>query len=208
MKKLLHILLSFFLLAGLFSCSKETVSLSVSEQELNFSAAGQKLSVSVTAGGEWNAVSDCEWIVCSPSSGSGNGQFSVTARRNDGVPRSGKVTVSGNGGLRTIVVNQEGVDFLASTYSVGFDEKGTPVTITVYSKFDWEFDMTSVPSWCAVSPEKGSAGNVDVVFTPAPFADRNPRSKQFITLKYGSTFTMISVSQAMPNQAPEAPKLL
>ncbi|MGN0194955.1 MAG: M64 family metallopeptidase [Candidatus Cryptobacteroides sp.] len=208
MKKSLHILLSFFLLAGLFSCSKENASLSVSEQQLNFTAAGQKLSVSITAGGEWSAASDNDWIVCSPTSGSGNGQLSVTARRNDGIPRTGKVTVSGNGGPCTIAVSQEGVDFLVSSYSVEFDEKGTPVTLTVSSKFDWEFDKSSIPSWCTVSPEKGSAGNVDVVLTPAPFTDRNPRSKQFITLKYGTTFTMISVSQSMPNQAPEAPKLL
>lgn len=208
MKKSSHILLSILLLAGVLSCSKENASLTVSEQQLNFSAAGQKLSVTISVGGEWSASPDCDWIVCSPSSGSGNGQLSITARRNDGIPRSGKVTVEGHGGPRTITVNQDGVDFLASSYSVDFDEKGTPVTITISSKFDWEFDKASIPSWCTVSPDKGSAGTVDVVLTPAPFTDRTPRSKQFITLNYGTTFTMISIRQAMPNQAPEAPALL
>lgn len=208
MKTTFKILISFFLLAGLAACGKEEASLSLSKRDLSFAAAGQKQTVSISVGGDWSAQADCDWLVCSPASGSGSAEMSVTAKRNDGIPRSAKITVSGKGGPSVINVTQEGVDFYMSTYVVTFDQKGTAQNVTVSSSYDWEIDAASIPSWCKVQPSSGKAGTAEVTLSPEPFTDRTPRDKQFITVRYNNTFSMLAVSQEMPNNAPSAPELL
>ena len=103
---------------------------------------------------------------------------------------------------------EESEEFYMSTYDVTFDQNGTAQIVTVSSSFDWEFDVTSIPSWCRVQPLSGRAGTVEVTLSPEPFTERAPREKQFIKLMYNKTFSILSVSQDMPNNAPSAPELL
>ena len=207
MRYLLKSLVLVFLAAGLVACGKEG-GLELSTGELEFKSSEQKQTVDVTADCSWTAASDCDWIVCSPARGEGDAALSITARQNDGLEREGTVMVSGGGDMCEIAVRQEGVDFSASSYSVELDQEGTPVVITITSKHDWEIVIPSTASWCKVSPSKGSAGETPVTVSAAPFTDRTPRGKQFITVNYGSTFSMIAVSQNMPNNDPLAPDLL
>ena len=207
MKKLLNIIASVFLAAGFLACSKES-SIKVSSSSLDFKSSEQKQTVNVTASCSWTASSDSDWIICSPSSGDGNAALSITARQNDGLERNGIVTVSGSGNICEIAVRQEGIDFSISSYNVVLDQAGTPQVITVASKYDWTVTVPATDSWCKVSPDKGSAGETEVTISAAPFSDRTSRGKQFITFSYGATFSMVAVSQDMPNNAPEAPQLL
>lgn len=98
--------------------------------------------------------------------------------------------------------------FSISSWSVVFDAEGTPQTVTITSGYDWEIDVPSGASWCTVSPLNGAAGETDVTLTPAAFTDRSPRGKQFLTIKYNGTFSMLTISQEMPNEPPAAPELL
>ena len=207
MRYLLKSLVLVFLAAGLVACGKEG-GLELSTGDLEFKSSEQKQTVNITADCSWTAASDCEWIVCSPARGEGDAALSITARQNDGLEREGTVMVSGGGDMCEIAVRQEGVDFSASSYSVELDQEGTPVVITITSKHDWEIVIPSTAAWCKVSPSKGSAGETPVTVSAAPFTDRTPRGKQFITVNYGSTFSMIAVSQNMPNNDPLAPDLL
>lgn len=208
MMKLLKFFIAILLPIAAFSCKKDGDGIKVSVSSLEFKSSEQKQTVNIVAGCGWTAKADCDWIVCSPSSGEGNATLSVTAKANDGLEREGTVTVSGNGNLCDIAVKQEGVDFSVSSYSVELDQDGTPAVLTVASKYDWQISVPAAASWCTVSPLKGSAGETTVTLTPAPFTDRTPRSKQFITISYGTTFSMIAVSQKMPNKNPSAPELL
>lgn len=208
MMKLLKFFIALLLPIAAFSCKKDGDGIKVSVSSLEFKSSEQKQTVNIVAGCGWTAKADCDWIVCSPSSGEGNATLSVTAKANDGLEREGTVTVSGNGNLCDIAVKQEGVDFSLSSYSVELDQDGTPAVLTVASKYDWQISVPAAASWCTVSPLKGSAGETTVTLTPAPFTDRTPRSKQFITISYGTTFSMIAVSQKMPNKNPSAPELL
>lgn len=209
MIKSLKFILPVLLVAFSASCKKEGNSIKSSASSLVFTSAEQKQTVNITANCEWTASSpDCNWIICSPSSRKGSATLSITAQLNSGLERTGVVTVSGGGELCEISIKQEGIDFSASSYNVVMDENCTPVTVTILSKYDWEFTVPSAASWCTVSPMKGSAGETTVTFTPAPFTDRTPRTKQFLTVNYGSTFSMIAVSQQLPNNNPSAPELL
>lgn len=209
MSKLLKIIFPLlFLLTVIASCSKEGNDIKSSAASLAFKSSEQKQTVNITANCEWTAAADCDWIVCSPSSGNGNATLSITAALNSGLERTGLVRISGAGALCEIAITQEGIDFSVSSYSVELDQNGTPATITVTSKYDWEFTVPAAASWCTVSPMKGSAGETTVTLTPAPFTDRTPRGKQFLTVSYGGTFSMIAVSQQLPNSNPSAPELL
>lgn len=97
----------------------------------------------------------------------------------------------------------ESVEFEASNYIFEFDSKGTPIEFTITSAHDWRIEVPASAQWCKVSPDEGSAGVTTVTLTPAPITDRTPRKKQLLTLYYGTTYTMLSVSQTMPNNAPD-----
>lgn len=208
MIKSLKFILPVLLVVLCASCKKESSSIKSSAGSLVFTSAEQKQTVNITANCEWTATSDCDWIVCSPSSGKGSAKLSITAQLNSGLERKGVVKVTGSGELCEISITQEGIDFSVSSYNVEMDQDCNPVTVTVISKYDWEFTVPAAASWCTVSPMKGSAGETVVTFTPAPFTDRTPRTKQFITVSYGNTFSMIAISQQLPNNAPIAPELL
>lgn len=207
MGNILRSIVFVILAAWLVACGKES-SIKVSSGELEFNSSEQKQTVNITANCSWTATSDRDWIVCSPANGEGSATLSITARQNDGLEREGTVMVSGAGDMCEITVRQSGVDFSASSYSVELDQEGTPVVITITSKYDWEIVVPSSASWCKVTPATGSAGETPVTVSAAPFTDRTPRGKQFITVNYGSTFSMIAVSQSMPNNNPGAPDLL
>lgn len=204
----LKFILPVMLLALVFSCKKDGNSIKSSSGSLEFMSSEHKQTVNITSNCSWNASADCDWIVCSPSSGKGNATLSITTKINSGLERTGVVTVSGSGALCEINVKQEGIDFSASSYNLEMDQSGNSVTITVLSKYDWEVSVPEAASWCTVTPMRGSAGESTVTFTPAPVTDRTPRTKQFITINYGSSFSMIAVSQQLPNNNPEAPELL
>ncbi len=208
MIKSLKFILPVLLVVFCASCKKESSSIKSSAGSLVFTSAEQKQTVNITANCEWTATPDCDWIVCSPSSGKGSAKLSITAQLNSGLERKGVVKVTGSGELCEISITQEGIDFSVSSYNVEMDQDCNPVTVTVISKYDWEFTVPAAASWCTVSPMKGSAGETVVTFTPAPFTDRTPRTKQFITVSYGNTFSMIAISQQLPNNAPTAPELL
>lgn len=107
MMKLLKFFIAILLPIAAFSCKKDGDGIKVSVSSLEFKSSEQKQTVNIVAGCGWTAKADCDWIVCSPSSGEGNATLSVTAKANDGLEREGTVTVSGNGNLCDIAVNRK-----------------------------------------------------------------------------------------------------
>lgn len=101
----------------------------------------------------------------------------------------------------------EKVEFEASQYTFEFDAEGNPIQFTINTMYDWRIEIPAAAQWCAVSPESGKAGVTTVTLTPAPLTDRTPRKRQFLTLYYGETFTMLSVSQTLPNTLPSEASL-
>ncbi len=192
------------------SCSKSddgADTLNISVDELSFAADARPSTISVSSNLQWTSTAP-EWIALSPESGSGSASVTVTAEKNEGIERSGTIRFTAGSMEKSIEVKQEGVDFNISRYTFEFDSDCTPIEATISSKYDWEIVMPEGASWLDISPLEGTIGETKVTFTPKPFTDRTPRNKQLLTLNYGSTFVMLTVSQAMPNTAPEAPVLL
>lgn len=103
-----------------------------------------------------------------------------------------------------VVPPVEEVDFEISQTEFKLDAEGTPVEFTINTKYSWEISVPAKASWCNISPLKGDAGETVVTITPSPITDRTPRTRQLLTLTYGETFTMLSVSQDLPNNSPVA----
>jgi len=88
----------------------EPSSISLSTSSLSFNATGGTQSVTVTSNVSWSvSKGSASWLTVSPTSGSNNGSFSVTATANTGSSvRTAIVTVSGTGtSSQEISVTQE-----------------------------------------------------------------------------------------------------
>ncbi len=176
--------------------------LSVNPVSLEFPKAGKSFKVAVSSNVAWEVTSP-EWLTCSPSSGTGNAEVTVTAAQNTELDRTATLMFSGQGLTAAVDVVQSGVDFSLSSTEFSFDESGAPATMTVYSKYAWDIDNKEVP-WCVASPSSGDAGETEVTLTPARFTDRTPRNTAFLQVNFNGSFRFITVSQTMPNSAPEA----
>ena len=179
--------------------------LSVNPVSLEFPKAGKSFKVAVSSNVAWEVTSP-EWLTCSPSSGTGNAEVTVTAAQNTELDRTATLMFSGQGLTAAVDVVQSGVDFSLSSTEFSFDESGAPATMTVYSKYSWEIDNKEVP-WCIASPSSGEAGETEVTLTPARFTDRTPRNTAFLQVNFNGSFRFVTVSQTMPNSAPDAPVL-
>lgn len=187
---------------ALISCEKDPV-LSTSVTELSFPKSGKSITVNITSDQEWT-ISAPEWITCTPESGAGNASVKFKASANEGIDREGNINITSSKISAVIKAVQSGVDFSLDRYAIEFDQNCTPEKVVVSSKFDWKITAAADASWCEVSPTEGKAGVTEVTLTPKPFTDRTPRNATFLTVSYGSTFSMVSISQIFPNTAPEA----
>jgi hypothetical protein len=91
----------------------DTESLTVSLSALDFIAAGETLSIDVTANVNWTVSKDAAWISISPASGSNNGTINVTTAANtETSPRTGTVTITDGNIIQTVSITQAAADVL------------------------------------------------------------------------------------------------
>jgi hypothetical protein len=204
-RSLMTMLAILSLLAPL-SCQKPD-SITASKAELSWTKDGGKKTLDITANCAWT-ISAPDWITCEPSEGTGNMQVSVRAVKNDHLERKDVLTISGGTAVAQVNLTQSGVDFTASQMVFDFDAAGKPIKFTIESNYDWSIEIPQAASWITASPSSGTAGTTEVTLTPAPIVDRVPRERTFLTVNYGKSFTMLTVSQAMPNDAPGKPELV
>lgn len=192
----------------LASCEKE-FTLSVEETAVVFSSGSVRQQLTVKSNGRWSVGNGPDWVTFSPASGSGDETVEVLLDEDlKGLNLSGTAVVSGDGKEVSITIAQKGADFIVTPEAIEFDEDGTPVTLSVLSATDWTLDIPSSIFWLSADRESGGRGNTTVTLTPTPITDRTPRTVDFVTIDYGKSFSMISVSQKLPNQPPTAPVLL
>ena len=83
--------------------------LTLSTTSLSLASGASSAAVTVTANVSWTVTDDQSWLSASPTSGSGNGSFTVSATANTGTTsRTGTVTATGGGLTRTVSVTQSG----------------------------------------------------------------------------------------------------
>lgn len=188
------------------SCT-ERESITVSKTSLEWTVDGGRKTVDVTANCSW-AITAPDWVSVEPSSGTGHSNIVVRAAKNDDVERSSTLVIASGDAMAEIALVQSGVDVRIERTEFEFSIDGTPIEFDIVSTCEWKIDISKEASWVSVEPISGKAGKTQVRLTPAPFTDRTPRHRTRLTVNYSTGFTMLTVSQPLPNIAPSKPELI
>ena len=210
MKQYLRVLLAIVstsLFMTVADSCKEEDSIVASKTELTWTKDGGSKTMDITANCGWTITAP-EWVSVDPSSGSGSAQVTVRTDKNEGLERKEILTIAGGSAMTQVNLTQAGVDFSASQMLFEFDSEGTPIDFTIVSAYDWKIEIPEEIDWIAANPISGTAGETDVRLTPSPITDRTPRDRTFLTVDYGKSFTMLTVSQSLPNDPPAKPELV
>ena len=170
--------------------------LTLSQTSLSFASAAASSAVNVTANVSWTVTDDQTWLSASPTSGSNNGSFTVSATANTGsTSRAGTVTVTGGGLTRTVAVTQAGttasnLTLSASTWSAAATASTSAVSVT--SNVAWS--VTDDQTWLSASPTSGT-GNGS--FTLSATANTATTSRTgTVTVSGGGITRTVAVTQA------------
>lgn len=164
-----------------FACTKpKETELSLSSLAANFDAAGAAgVTINVTSNEAWTVSNSADWLTASPTSGNGNGSFTLTAQENKGIDsRSTTVIVTAKDKSATISVSQLGLTpkFLitgdVSQKHVGYE--GGTATLEIKANVPWTVTVPEDVSWVTASPTSGE-GDGNVTFTFAPNVLRQAR---------------------------------
>ena len=172
--KYLFVMAAMLLLA---SCSKD-VDVKLSNDNLQFEAAGGSAEVNVESNGAWQVSDVPEWLTISPLSGEGNSSLSVSCLANTGSQaRSAQIKVTTKDNVATFAVNQaffEG-DFISLTPdSLNCDFQGGEFTIKVEANCDWS--IAALPNWIQCEPMSGShSANVTMTIHRYDVSSENNR---------------------------------
>ena len=132
--------------------------LTVNPTSLNYTAAGESKTVTITSNTTWSATSSENWLTISPASGNNNGSITAVAEANTSAQqRTATITISGeNVESKTISVTQAGFSYTLTVNpsSLSYTAEGESKTVTVTSNTTWS--ATSSESWLTISPASGS----------------------------------------------------
>lgn len=188
------------------SCT-EKESITVSKSSLEWTTHGGRKTAEVAANCSWTITAP-EWVTVEPSSGTGNSNIVIRAAKNDDMERSGTLIIASGDAMAEIALNQAGVDVRIEQTEFEFSMDGAPIEFDIISTCEWKIDISREASWVSAEPLSGKAGETRVRLTPAPFSDRTPRDRARLTVNYATGFTMLTVSQPLPNSAPSKPELI
>ena len=151
-----------------------------------FTPAGGTGSFNVTVSNSqcpFAAVSNVPWITITNGSGTGSGMVGFTVAANDGLARSGTITV----GDKTYTVNQSsGCTYVISPTSASFGVNGGSGSFSITTTAVCPWTAVSNVSWITVDSGSGS-GNGTITFTVA--ANTGAARTGTITVG-GQTFTV------------------
>ena len=205
--RVLTVFIPMMIVMTLAGSCKEQDSIVASKTELEWTKDGGRKTVDITANCSWTVTAP-EWVTVEPASGTGSANITVRAEKNEELERSGVLLIAGGEAMTEIALTQAGVDFSVDQMLFEFTAEGKPIDFTVISTYDWTIQIPQDASWISAEPMSGKAGETKVRLTPAPITDRTPRDRTFLTVDYGKSFTMLTVSQALPNDPPTKPELV
>jgi len=171
-------------------------SLVVSAASLTLGSAASSTSVAVTTNLAWTAADDQPWLSVAPTSGTGNGSFTVSTTANPATTnRSGTVTVSGGGITRQIVVTQAGqpsINLTLAPTALSLGAAAASVSIAVTANTNWT--VTGDQSWLSLTPTSGTNnGTITVSASANPGAASR---SAMVTVNGGGISRALAVTQA------------
>ena len=129
-----------------------------------FSIPGGIQSVNVTSNVSWIATTDSEWLVVNePSTGDGNGNFSISAPENfESVIREADLVLTGIGISKTIRVTQKSAEVLLELSELEvYEFSGGQQELIITASCDWEISYDA--DWLVLDQESGSKNQIILV---------------------------------------------
>ena len=169
--------------------------ISVTPTSVNFDAAGESKTVTVTANVEVKAVASESWVtITPPATQSGSMTFTLAAAANTAsTARNASVTFSGGEADDvTIQVSQNPADVIeVDNNDISATAEGGDFIVKVTANVEWT--ATASDSWITVSPEKGQSGDLKISVA----ANENTAERTAtVAIAKGSTGVVINVKQA------------
>ena len=148
----------------LSSCKKDS-ELTVSTNQISFSAEGENVSLKIKSNTDWSITGAKSWLTISPSTGSENTNVLVAAEQNsETTPRKCTLTISTDDAevIQTINVEQEGMVGILKLSASEVDleaASGSEATFNITSNTDWSVSVAD-NSWLNVSPKSGYGNSI------------------------------------------------
>ena len=187
----------------LSSCKKDS-ELSVSTNQIAFSADGESVSIKVKSNTDWIITGNPSWLTVSPATGSENENVIVKAQQHsETTPRKCTLTISTDDAevIQTINVEQEGLVGVLKLSASDIDleaASGSEATFNITSNTDWSVSVAD-DSWLNVSPKSGYGNSVIKVTAKS---ENWSDEKRTVALTFGIEGKSV---QATINQDPSLP---
>ena len=169
--------------------------ISVTPTSVNFDAAGESKTVTVTANVEVKAVASESWVtITPPATQSGSMTFTLAAAANTAsTARNASVTFSGGEADDvTIQVSQNPANVIeVDNNEISATAEGGDFIVKVTANVEWT--ATASDSWITVSPEKGQSGDLKISVAAN---DNTAERTATVAIAKGSTGVVINVKQA------------
>lgn len=133
---------------------------------------------------EWTVNCDADWLVVSPSTGTGDATVTVNATHNTGSERFATITIIGHEMTECVTVLQMGYTPPPIPSNLSFSASGGAQHLILTTNFNWTISVEGGYGWLTVTPVSGSNETVLTVS-----ASDNPTTISRLAI---ITFTNIS----------------
>ena len=180
----------------LSSCKKDS-ELSVSTNQISFSAEGESVSLKVKSNTDWSITGAKSWLTVSPSTGSEDGTVVISAKENEGTnARSCTLTIATDDAevIQTINVEQKGSEVMLSVSpsDIYFTSKeGESAELKITTQTTWR--ITDVPSWLNVNQQGEGTTTIKITTKSANETDASRTAELNVTA--GDKSATVTVTQ-------------
>lgn len=188
------------------SQSGNSLTLTLSTNNMNFVAGGGSNTFAITSNTSWNVSPSANWITVNPGSGSNNGTITVTCAPNTTTSaRTANISVWGTGvATQLIVISQaaQAPSLSISPTTLDFNAPGGSQSIAVTSNTVWT--VSEGLSWITVIPDQGT-NNGSFSVLCGQNTGNTSRSGIITVSASGAASQTIAVNQSAPAAACTVP---
>ena len=160
-------------------------------------SSGTNSTIKLTSNRDWSLVTNASWITVNPKQGVGNASLSVSISPNtSAIARSGKIDITAGALVKTIAVNQAGVENPQDQFEIAYNDlkltyQSSDTTLKVTSNRNWEIKNPS--DWLVFSANQGT-GNALLTLYASKNSSSSPRST-IVVFTAGTTVRVLDVMQ-------------
>lgn len=126
------------------------------DASLEFKSTVESKKLRISSNTDWEVLSWPDWLTLSDTTGTGNGEITVTSAENPSTsPREGEIVIGKEGlDMRfTVTVTQSGKTLTTETTSLEFSDKAGSMSFNLFSDASWTSSKTA--NWFEASPSSG-----------------------------------------------------